>query len=55
MTPHGKAHLIRRINNFTSLEALKGWWTDAIGDHCKRDPSIIAAKDKRKDELNGQT
>ena len=51
MTPHGKARLIARINAFTSLSDLAGWWTNSIAYPYQRDPDIIAAKDKRKATL----
>ena len=51
MTPHGLAHLIDRINGFTTLEALRGWWDSNIGLDGKTDPQVVEAKDARKAKL----
>jgi len=53
LTPHGKARLIARINAFTSLSDLAGWWENNLAYPYQRDPDIIAAKDAKKGQLDG--
>ena len=50
MTPHGLTFVLNRLTNATTMDALRVVW-DSLGHEYKRDPRVIAFKDKRKEQL----
>ena len=51
MTPHSRAHLLRRIASKDTVAELRNWWEQNAGHEAKNDAVIVAAKDERKATL----
>lgn len=47
----GRARVKSSMDACPTKEALRRYWEDSIGADYKRDPIVIAYKDKRKDQL----